>query len=103
MGVDDDVGVKETLLAIRLNCVVEEDGILSGAAADMGVEADIEGELERCRWSEYCIRGSGLTVGLVTMLERVSLAVHNIGSYAAIWEDKMLFVSIISSCPLHFP
>ena len=54
MGVDDDVGVKETLPAIRLDCVVEEDDILSGAAADMGVEVDIEGELERCRWSECC-------------------------------------------------
>lgn len=49
MGVDDDISVKETLLAIRLDCVVEEDDILSGAAADMGVEVDIEGELERCR------------------------------------------------------
>ena len=49
MGVDNDVGVKEPLLAIRLDCVVEEDGILSGAAEDMGVKVDIEGELERCR------------------------------------------------------
>ena len=48
MGVDDDVGVEGTLLAIRLGGVVGEDDVLSGAAADMSVEVDIEGELERC-------------------------------------------------------
>lgn len=103
MGVDDNIGVKETLLAIRLNCVVEEDSILSSTTADIGVEADIKGKLERYCWSEYCIRGSSLTIGLVIILERVSLAIHNIGSYTAIWEDKMLFVSIILSYLLYFP
>ena len=42
LGVDDGAGVEETLLDIRLDCVVEEDDVLCGAYVDVDVEADVE-------------------------------------------------------------
>ena len=51
LGVDDDVGVEETFLAIGLDCAVEEDGddgnkdveedgVVSGADVDVDVEVE---------------------------------------------------------------
>ena len=47
-GVDDRVGVEETLLDVRLDCIVEEDNVLSGADVDVdvGVGVDVDVDVE---------------------------------------------------------
>lgn len=45
-GGDDGVGVEETLLDVKLDCVVEEDDVLSGADIDVEVEVEVEADVE---------------------------------------------------------
>ena len=46
LGVDDGVGVEETLLDVRLDCVVEEDDVLCGADVDVDVDVEVNVEVD---------------------------------------------------------
>ena len=56
--VDDGVGVEETLLDVKLDCVVEGADVLSGA--DINVEVEVEVDVEAdVEVETNCIRFSG--------------------------------------------
>ena len=46
MGVGDGIGVKGTLLDVRLDCVVEEDNVLYGADVDVDVDVEVDVEVD---------------------------------------------------------
>ena len=45
-GGDDGVGVEKTLLDVKIDCVDEEDDVLSVADVDVDVEVDVEVDAE---------------------------------------------------------